>query len=126
LEKEFFSSLNFFTKSNISLAQLFWLSSIEDIKDRIMYVSANFEISDSLLNSLSTEKVFILHTLILQDGLKSEEINKTLNYSFNETRLLLQIMLEDGIIIKTDEMYYINPLLYRQTIALLKSKNYLD
>jgi len=126
LEKEFFSSLNFFTKSNISLAQLFWLSSIQDIKDRILYISANFEISDSILNSLSAEKVFILHSLILQDGLKSDEINKTLNYSFNETSLLLQVMLDDGIIIKTDDTYYINPLVYRQTITLLKSRNYLD
>jgi len=126
LEKDFFSYLNHFTKSNISLAQLFWLSSIEDIKDRILYVSANFEISNSLLNSLSSEKVFILHSLILQDGLKSDEINKTLNYAFNETTLLLQVMLDDGIIIKTDDTYYINPLLYRQTITLLKSKNYLD
>jgi hypothetical protein len=102
------------------------LSSIEDIKDRILYVSANFEISNSLLNSLSSEKVFILHSLILQDGLKSDEINKTLNYAFNETTLLLQVMLDDGIIIKTEYIYYINPLLYRQTITLLKSKNYLD
>jgi len=45
LEKQFFNSLNKFAQSNISLALLFWLSSIKDIKERQIFINADFAIS---------------------------------------------------------------------------------
>ena len=123
LEKQFFSSLNKFAQSNTSLALLFWLRSIRDIKERQIFINADFEISDTILKSLSSDKVFILQSLILHDGLKISELSKTINISFKETQEIVQLLYDDGVLVKNNDVYLINPLLYRQSVVLLKSKN---
>ena len=125
LEKEFFNSLNKFAQSNISLALLFWLRSIKEIQERKVCINSDFEISSSILNSLAPEKVFVLQSLILHDGLRFTDLAKTINYSLTETNQLVQILFDDGVLVKNDEAFLINPLLYRQSVTLLKSKNLL-
>jgi uncharacterized protein YfbU (UPF0304 family) len=126
LERKYFKSLSLLAGSNISLALLFWLSSIIKIMERTLYLSAELEISNTLLSSLSSEKIFILQSLILHDELKLTDLNKILNYSIYETTLLMQVLTDEGIVTKSENIYFINPLIYRQTAALLKSKNFLD
>jgi len=123
LEKQFFNSLNKFAQSNVSLALLFWLRSIKDIQERQVHINADFQISDTILTSLSSEKVFILQSLLLHDGLKIPAISQTINISLKETREIVQILYDDGVLIKNNEVLFINPLLYRQSVILLKSKN---
>ena len=123
MEKEFFDSLNKFAQSNVSLALLFWLRSIKEIQEHKVYINSDLEISNTLLNSLTTEKVFVLQSLILHDGLRVSDLSKTLNFSMAETNQLIQILYDDGILVKNEEVFLINPLLYRQSVSLLKSKN---
>lgn len=125
LEKDFFNSLNKFAKSNISLALLFWLSSIIELKERKVHINADFEISYSILDSLTSEKVFVLQSLLLHDGLSAQDMARTINYSLDEITQLTQILHDDGVLIKNNGVYLINPLLYRQSVTLLKSKNLL-
>jgi hypothetical protein len=125
LEKQFFNSLNKFAQSNVSLALLFWLRSIKEIKKKKVYINADLEISDTILNSLSSEKVFILQALILHDGMRVSDLTQTLNNSLNETYEIVQILYDDGVLVKNDDVFLINPLLYRQSVVLLKSKNLL-
>jgi len=123
LEKEFFNSLNKFVRSNVSLALLYWLGSIMEIKERKVYINSDFEISNTILNSLSKEKIFVIHSLVLHDGLRISDIAKTVNYSLDETSQLVQILYDEGVLVKNDEMFFINPLLYRQSIEILKINN---
>ena len=125
LEKDFFNSLNKFAQSNVSLALLFWLRSIREIQERKVFINADFEISSSILNSLSPEKIFVLQSLVLHDGLRVSDLAKTVHYSLAETNQLTQILYDDGVLVKNEEVYLINPLLYRQTVLILKSKNLL-
>jgi hypothetical protein len=125
LEKEFFDSLNKFAQSNVSLALLFWLRSIKEIQERKVYINSDLEISNTLLNSLVPERVFVLQSLVLHDGLRVSDLAKTLNFSMAETNQLTQILYDDGILVKNGEVFLINPLLYRQSVTLLKSKNLL-
>lgn len=125
LEKEFFNSLNKFAQSNVSLALLFWLRSIKEIQERKVCINSDLEISSTILNSLSPERVFVLQSLVLHDGLKISDLAKTLNFSLAETNQLTQILYDDGVLVKNDEVLLINPLLYRQSVTLLKSKNLL-
>jgi hypothetical protein len=126
LEKEFFISLNKKMQSNISLALLFWLRTIKEINDRTLLIKPKLEINHYIFSSLSPEKTFILQSLVLHDGLKLEGIQKTVNFSLSKTNLLVQVMCDDGIINKEDDTFCVNPLLYTQTIKLLKSKNFLS
>lgn len=123
LEKEFFHSLNKFAQSNVSLALLFWLRSIREIQERKVFINADFEISNTILNTLSPEKIFVLQSLVLHDGLRATDLAKTINYSIDETNQLTQILFDDGILIKNDNVFLINPLLYRQSVLILKSRN---
>jgi len=123
LEKEFFNLLNKFVRSNVSLALLYWLGSIREIKERKVYINSDFEISNTILNSLSKEKIFVLHSLVLHDSLRISDIAKTVNYSFDDTSQLVQILYDEGVLVKNDEMFFINPLLYRQVIEILKTHN---
>jgi hypothetical protein len=125
LEKEYFNSLNKFAQSNVSLALLFWLRSIKEIQERKVCINSDLEISNTLLNSLSPEKIFVLQSLILHDGLRVPDLAKTINYSLAETNQLTQILYDDGVLVKNDDVFLINPLLYRQSVTLLKSKNLL-
>lgn len=123
LEKHFFNTLNKFAQSNISLALLFWLEAIAEIQERNVYVNADFEISSSVLNMLSQENLFLLQSLILHDGLKVQDLAKTINYSLDETSQLLQNLQDDNVIIKSEDVYMINPILYRRSVNILKTKN---
>lgn len=123
LEKEFFSSLTKFSQSNVSLALLFWLRSIREIQDRKVFINADFEISNTILNSLSSEKIFVLQSLVLHDGLRVSDLAKTVHYSLGETNQLTQILYDDGVLVKNGDVLLINPLLYRQTVLILQSRN---
>ncbi len=123
MEKEFFNSLNKFVRSNVSLALLYWLGSIKEIQERKVFINSDFEISNTILKSLSKEKIFVLHSLVLHDGLRISDLAKTVNYSLDETSQLAQILYDEGVLVKNDEMFFINPLLYRQSIEILKTNN---
>jgi hypothetical protein len=123
LEKDFFNSLNKFTRSNVSLTLLYWLRSITEIQERKVFINADFEFSETILDSLSTDKIFVLHSLVLHDGLRISDIARTVNFSLEETHQLTQILYDDSVLIKNDEMYFINPLLYRQSVEILKVNN---
>ena len=123
LEQDFFNTLNKFAQSNISLALLFWLEAISEIQERNVYVNADFEISSSALNLLSQENLFLIQSLILHDGLRVQDLAKTINYSLDETNQLLQNLEDDNIIIKSEDIYTINPILYRRSVNILKTKN---
>jgi len=123
LKKEFFSSLNSFAKSNVSLALIFWLLSTKSIDEDTITIGSFKKPDLGFLDVLSMEKVYILHVLILHDGLTELQLNDVLNTSESAIRLLLIELLQDGVILQKEEVYLVNPLVYRNLIALLKSKN---
>jgi hypothetical protein len=77
------------------------------------------------LNSLSSEKIFVLQSLVLHDGLRVSDLAKTVHYSIEETTQLTQILYDDGILVKNGDVFLINPLLYRQTVLILQTRNLL-
>lgn len=125
LERKFFNSLNKFAESNISLALLFWLTSISKMDERNVVINTDLEISDSILDSLSAEKIFVLKALLLHDGLGVNDLSKAINYSLSETNQLTQILYDEGVLVRNDGVFSINPLLYRHSVKLFKSKNLL-
>ena len=57
--------------------------------------------------------------------MRVSDLTQTINNSLNETYEIVQILYDDGVLVKNDEVFLINPLLYRQSVVLLKSKNLL-
>ncbi len=125
LRKEYFSGLNKFAKSNISLALIFWLRSTKAVTENTITISSLKEMNFSFLSALSQEKLFTLHALILHDGLTEELHALIFGQPAAKSRSILLLLLDDGIVINQNGYFVINPLLYRQAINLLHSKNIL-
>jgi len=123
LIEDYFSDLNKFAKSNISLALLYWMRSTKEVSSDSITLSSVNEVTTSFLDVINQEKIFVLYLLLLHDGLSEDDVALIYNKSPNEMRLVLLTLYDDGIIIKREDLFIINPLLYRQIIFLLQSKN---
>ena len=123
LREKYFSELNKFAQSNISLALIFWLRSAKDIVNDVIKIGSPPDLDYSFLENLSNDKVFTLAALLIHDGLTIEDHSRLFNYPIHKCRLLFLLMYDDGIIVEQNGLYLINPLLYRQIVGLLKSKN---
>lgn len=123
LKKEYFSSLNEFAKSNISLALIFWLLSTRSVDERTITIGSFKKPDLNFMSVLSMEKVHTLHALILHDGLSEGQLQDVLNLTESYARLNLLALVEDGIVMKKGKVYVVNPIIYRNTIAMLKDKN---
>jgi len=125
LKDRFFKELNSFAKSNISMALMFWLLSTKKVDEQTIIIR-NFKKPDlSFLASLKMDRVFVLQALIMHDGLKQEQVANVLSYNFTKSKFLLLELLEDGVLIEKEGQYLVNPIIYRNTVQLLKSRNLL-
>ncbi len=125
LKQRFYNELNKIAKSNISIALIYWLRSTKQTSPNTVTISSLKDLDFTFMKGLSLEKLYVLHMLLLHDGLSESEVSKVNKLTLSQCRRILYPLFEDGIIIKTDKLYLINPLLYRQTINLLKTKNIL-
>jgi hypothetical protein len=123
LRKEYFKNLIKFAKSNISLALLFWLRSTQNVTVDTITIKSLYDLDFSFLASLSSAKMFTLNLLVLHDGINEDIHSLIFNQPQKQSRLLLYLLLDDGVIIKDGDNYLINPLLYRQTVSMLQAKN---
>jgi hypothetical protein len=125
LKGKYFSELNKFAKSNLSISMLFWMRSTREVKDDNITIGSLEGLDLSFLQGLSEEKIFTLHALLIHDGLSVRQHSIVFNQSEEKSRLNLLLLADDGIITKSKKGYIINPLLYRQTVSLLQTKNIL-
>ncbi len=123
LKEKYFSNLNEFANSNLSLSLLYWLRSTKEVQKETIVIKSIDKIDFSFLNVLSSEKLFTLHAILIHDGLTEQQHATIFNNDILKSRLVLLLMRDDGIIIKRDNIFTINPLLYRQTVSLLQAKN---
>ncbi len=125
LKKQYFSNLNKFAGSNISLALLYWLRSTTEVTQDTIIIKSQVNADYSFLESLSFEKLFTLKAIVLHDGLTEDSHKAIFGATFSQSRRMLSVLFNDGVLIKKKEVYTINPQLYRQAVNLLKSKNIL-
>lgn len=125
LKKEFYNKLNKFAGSNISLALLYWIRAAKDFKGNTLIMNPELEIDVSFLSSIKDEKLFILHSLVLHDGIDINNLAITTGYDKETCKLIVMQLMDDGILLSRDENYIVNPLVYRQLTTILKNKNIL-
>lgn len=125
LKDEFFNFLYRFSKSNLSLALLYWLRTTKEVSGNTITIRMMENIDYSFLNMLSLPKTTTLHCLLIHDGLSISDHARIFNQDITQSKLLLITMMDDGLLIKNEEIFNINPLLYRQIVNVLKSKNFI-
>jgi hypothetical protein len=123
LEESYFADLNRIAQNNVSLALIYWLRSTKEITDDAIVIGSLKDFDFSFLDNISGDKLFGLATLILHEGMSEANFMQAMSMSLPRARAILHPMYEDGILIMEEDQYVVNPLLYRQTINLLKAKN---
>lgn len=123
LKDVYFDRLSDITEGNTSVASILWLRSIKKVEGRTITIfpfhSANIE----TLEILKPETLFTLAAVVLHDTLKVAELCRVLNLTLPESRVLLTRLKSRGVLIEEDGAYYLNQLVYRQVLRLLKRRN---
>ena len=134
LEDEFFNDLNSITSGNFSIAQLFWMRSTRKVTEDTIHIGSLKDYDFSFVKSISLQHMLTLHSLLLHDGLRESQYQELVeyrnpggesgNHKSKSSLQLIQLM-DDGFITRKEEVYLVNPLLYRQVVSLLQTKNFL-
>jgi hypothetical protein len=74
---------------------------------------------------MSDSKLMRLKYIVLQNGLNIENFSSLLRLSPEKSRLYLDQLHDDGILVYKDGIYNINPIIYRQVIEQLYLLNIL-
>lgn len=125
LQKEYFSILNQIVTGNASLALIYWLRSITEIEGDAMHIRSLKGIDTSFLTSLSEEKHFTFHAMLLHRGISVADHAKVFKQPVKKSKLTILALYDDGMLVHKDGRFFLNPLLFRQIVNLLKDKNIL-
>ncbi|GJM29437.1 MAG: hypothetical protein DHS20C17_20720 [Cyclobacteriaceae bacterium] len=125
LQKEYFGILNQIVNGNASLALVYWLRSITDVDDDAIYIRSLKGIDTSFLGSLSEQKRFTFHAMLLHRGISVADHARVFNQDLNASKLTILALHDDGLVVHKDGRFFLNPLLFRQVVNLLKDKNIL-
>lgn len=134
LEDEYFKDLNHITAGNFSIAQLFWMRSTRRVTEDTIYIGSLKNYDFSFVKSIPLHHMLTLHSLLLHDGLQEAQYQELVEYQNpggkhtvkpGKSSLNLIQLMDDGFITKKEDVYLVNPLLYRQVVSLLQTKNFL-
>jgi hypothetical protein len=125
LKTQFFKALHEVSEGNIGIALFYWLRSIREVEVDHIVIAPFTDAKIKLGDGFSNEDLFILGALILHDDLTEVELSHVMHQSIEKSRLSLLKLKSRSILVKRDDRYYINNLLYRHLVNLLKSRNIL-
>ncbi len=128
-EENYFEDLNELSAGNYSVAQLYWLRSTQQVLNDTITIGSLNAVDFSFTKAIPLSQMLILHALLLHDGLSEAHFREVNEHQATKntaaTQLGLRQLRDDGLVTLKDEIYSINPLLYRQIVQLLRSKNFL-
>jgi hypothetical protein len=107
-------------------AIIVWLRSIKEFSKDKMVLSTNLDIDFRFLNGLSEENVLTLSAILHHEIMSPESHSEILNQNMNRSRLQLENLEGEGLLIKNGHGYQIHPFIYRPLVQILKKKNILS
>jgi hypothetical protein len=125
LRTEYFSRMHKIVKGNLAQAFLFWMRSTAHVTEDSVYLEYLSSEIFNFLGSMSDSKLMRLKYIVLQNGLNIENFSSLLRLSPEKSRLYLDQLHDDGILVYKDGIYNINPIIYRQVIEQLYLLNIL-
>ncbi len=125
LESAYFKSLTTFNKNNLSQAFLYWLRSTSKVEDDVIYIRQIDEMDSSFVKAISQHKLIILRNILIHNGVTIESHSKIFGQEVEMGKLYLDQMRDDGLLIKNQDFYLVNPLIYSQIVNELYIQNLL-
>ncbi len=125
LETEFHKDLNRIAKSNFKIAFMYWLRSATKVEGSTIHMRSLKTIDLSFLEHIAAPKLFLLTSVLLHERLQLPHLNELTKLGEIQTKRMLDSLCQNGLLVRDDDYYLINTLLYRQIVNLLKSKNFI-
>ncbi|HQJ60343.1 MAG TPA: hypothetical protein PKV35_05070, partial [bacterium] len=125
LKKLYFEKLAKLSGGNIKSSILMWLSSIRDVAQDRMTVSADLLTDYPFIIDLPKEEKFALTTLIIHDALDPDDYSYVSRESKSGSSMMLLRLFNKGLLVRKDENFQIHPFIYRDVVRVLKSLNML-
>jgi len=125
LEEIYFKGLAEFNNNNLSQAFLYWLRSTSRVENDVIYIRQIYEIKNNFIKSISLSKMITLKNILINNGITIEGHSRKFNQDFELSKLHLDQMKDDGLLVMAEEYYLINPLIYSQIIRELYILNLL-
>jgi len=116
LKDVYFDNLNAHNNGNISQAFLYWLRSTSEVKDETIHIRQISEMNNNFVQSISKDKMILLRSVLLHNGISSIDLSRIFRIKPDLSKLHLDQLLDDGILVKTEDRYFINPLIYSQVV----------
>ena len=125
LEESYFKSLTEFNNNNLSQAFLYWLRSASRLENDTIYIKQISEIKNNFIKSVSLSKMITLKNILVTNGIAIEGHASKFNQNLELSKLHLDQMKDDGLLVMAQDYYLINPLIYSQVINELYILNLL-
>lgn len=123
LREAYFEDLTALSEGNASIAMIFWIRSIRDFDDTHFYIKPLEVTSMEIIQDLKPDVLFTLATIVLHDTLTPKELSEILQFTEQESKLMLVRLKTRGILRQEEDRYFINQLVYRQIVRVLKERN---
>ncbi len=123
LKEIYFEKLSDIAEGNASVASILWLRSITEIERRTLIISPVQTINLDALEVNKAETLFALAAIVFHDTLKTAELCRVLNLSLSQSRVLMSRLKSRGLLLEEEGGYFLNELVFRQLIRLLKKRN---
>ncbi|MCC5926202.1 MAG: ATP-binding protein [Bacteroidetes bacterium] len=125
LREDYFEKLYEVTKGNISIALQYWQLSVKEIIDDVIRIRPLEQLTLTLGDGFSNDDLFALGAIIFHDDLTEQQMADALHIDYATSRMILAKLTARSILYRKEDRFYLNNLLYRQVVDLLKSKNIL-
>lgn len=116
LKTLYFDRLQKIVLGNITQAFLHWMRSAAKVTEDIIYIKMPGDKSLDFVKSISASKFEILKNMLIHNGISAGKHAAIYRIPQEKSELQLEQLYDDGIIIKKNEIYYINPMIYKQVV----------
>jgi len=123
LRESYFENLTDLSEGNASIAMIFWIRSIREFDDTHFYLKPLEVTSLEMIQELKPDVLFTLAAIVLHDTVTPKELSAVLQMTEQESRLMLMRLKTRGLLQQEEDRYYINHLMYRQILRVLKGRN---
>lgn len=125
LNELFFQQLNTLSAGNITVAILFWLSSIREIKEDYLVISPVIEFETGIIQNMARDDLFTFAAFLQHETLSPEQHALIFNQDIQKSLLIFNRMKNKGMLSEVKGGYQVHYLLYRTVVRALKINNLL-
>lgn len=125
LSDEFFKELYEIAKGNVTVAMLFWITSIKEIRKGELVLSTVLSWDQSPFQKMPADELFTLAAVIQHDGLTVAQHAQVFYQDTSRSLSIITRLKNSGLLIEGKSGFTIQPILYRPIVQVLRNKNIL-